>query len=314
MPESRTESFNQLARLQRVITIAALTLAVSWGAWAYLAQWHVLGVVGLAVIFAGHAVVLALEFVLMARVNATDPAPTATFGQYLRAWYGEVLHAPKVFCWLQPFRSNLHADHLPAASTRRGVLLVHGFFCNRGLWNDWLARLTQLGHPCVAVNLGPVFGSIDDYLQAIEAAVLKLEAATGQPPVIVAHSMGGLVARKWWAGTHDAHRVHRLLTLGTPHHGTWLARFAPSTNARQMRIGSRWLQSLQATEPAHHVTRMVCFYSHCDNIVFPASTATLHGAHSWHLTGVSHVHMVQREEPFEELLRQLSQARPSVLL
>lgn len=292
--------------MQRAITVTALMLAVAWAAWTFLADRLLLGVVGLAVIFAGHAVILALEFLLMARMNATDPAPAATFRQQIRAWYGEALYAPKVFCWRQPFRSNRHADHVPAASHKRGVLLVHGFFCNRGLWNDWLPRLKELGHPCVAVNLGPVFGSIDDYLQSIEAAMVKLESATGQPPVIVAHSMGGLVARKWWARANDMRRVHRLLTLGTPHHGTWLARFAVSTNARQMRIGSPWLQSLQAEEPVHHITRMVCFYSHCDNIVFPASTATLLGADSRHLTGVSHVHMVQRPEPFDELLRQLS--------
>ena len=64
----------------------------------------------------------------------------------------------------------------PTAQGRRGVLLVHGFVCNRGMWNPWLAAPARAqGVPFVAVNLEPVFGSIDDYVAIIEAAVQRLE-------------------------------------------------------------------------------------------------------------------------------------------
>jgi triacylglycerol lipase len=90
--------------------------------------------------------------------------------------------APQVFCWRQPFFSQRWPDHLPAdAQGRRGVLLVHGFVCNRGVWNPWLQRLHARDVPFVAVNLEPVFGSIDDYVGILEQAVRRLEAATGKP-------------------------------------------------------------------------------------------------------------------------------------
>jgi triacylglycerol esterase/lipase EstA (alpha/beta hydrolase family) len=215
--------------------------------------------------------------------------------------------APQVFCWRQPFFSHRWPDHLPpGVQGRRGVLLVHGFVCNRGLWNPWLQRLHAQGVPFIAVNLEPVFGSIDDYIGILEQAVRRLEQATGEAPVIVAHSMGGLAVRRWWAEHGDEARVHHVLTIGTPHRGTWLARFAVTRNARQMQQISRWLQTLAAREPATRAERFTCFYSHCDNIVFPPATATLAGADNRHIAGVPHVHMADRHEPWAELQRWLA--------
>ena len=76
-------------------------------------------------------------------------------------------------------------------------------------------------------------------------------------------------------------------------------------NSRQMRQLSGWLQAMSALETAGHAARCTCFYSHCDNIVFPASTATLSGADNRHLPGVAHVHMADHPEPWAELQRRL---------
>ena len=182
---------------------------------------------------------------------------------------------------------------------------MHGFVCNRGIWNAWLECLRARDVPCVAVNLEPVFGSIDDYSAAIDAGIKRLTQATGVAPLIVAHSMGGLAVRHWWV-KREGVGVHHVITIGTPHHGTWLARFALTANGIQMQRGSPWLQALAAREPAGRAGHFTCFYGHCDNIVFPPSTATLAGANNRHLVGVAHVHMASRPEPWDEALRRLS--------
>lgn len=297
-----------LARLQRTLVLGILTSILAylgaqwWRAWP---AWAALGVLAVPL---GYAAVLALEFGLMHRVNGTDTAPRATAWQVVRAWWGECLAGPRVFGWRQPFLSARWPDQMPDRAGRpetSGVLLVHGFVCNRGLWNPWLEALTQAKLPFLAVNLEPVFGCIDDYVPIIERAVARLEAATGRPPIVVAHSMGGLALRRWWVEPGNADRVHRAITLGTPHHGTWLARFALSENGRQMRRGSDWLKRLAEREPAERARRIVCFYSHCDNIVFPGSTATLPGADNRLLPAVAHVDMADRPEPRKELWRLL---------
>jgi hypothetical protein len=295
-----------LARLQKFTTLGLLAFAACWGIVAWRVGEPAWALAGAAVITFGYAGVLALEFVLLHHVHHGDPTPRATPAQLAAAWWGEVCAAPRVFCWRQPFRSGIWPDHLPAEPAgRRGLLLVHGFVCNRGLWNPWLARLRGVGVPYIALDLEPVFGSIDDYIPRIEAAVQRLEALTGRAPVIVAHSMGGLAVRRWWAEQGDDARVHHAVTIGTPHHGTWLARFALTPNARQMRQRSGWLQALEQREPPGRARRFTCFYSHCDNIVFPPATATLAGADNRHLPGVAHVHMADRPEPLDEVMRWL---------
>ena len=292
-----------LARLQQFITLGGLLLATLWGVVWWRHGHEALALSGVALIVIGYAGVLALEFAFLRMAHGDDATPKASPSQLLRAWWGEVRSAPLVFCWRQPFFSQRYPNQLQGHTDRRGVLLIHGFVCNRGLWNHWLQRLHQRNVPVIALNLEPVFGGIDEYKSAIEEAITQLERATGQPPVVVAHSMGGLALRAWWAHSKDTHRVHRAITLGTPHHGTWLARFALTRNSQQMRRASRWLQALAAHEPAEHARHFTCFYSHCDNIVFPPTTATLAGADNRHLPGVAHVHMVGHPEPWNELLR-----------
>ncbi len=253
-----------------------------------------LAVSGFLVIALGYTAFLALEFLLLRRINKSDPAPQASWGELFRAWLGESLTAPRVFCWRQPFRANAVPDNTAAQTVTpglRGVVFVHGFFCNRGLWTPWLKRLQGQGHAFVALNLEPLFGSIDDYTPQIDAAVRQVTEATGLPPLLVCHSMGGLAARAWLKAKKADARVHHVVTIGTPHRGTWLARFGHARNSRQMRLASDWQAQLDEGMPQGRNALFTCWYSSSDNIVFPASTATLAGADNRLVRGAAHVQM-----------------------
>lgn len=299
-----------LARLQQFTTLTLIATALAWAAW--FSSRPLLAAVGALLILVGYALFLAVEFVLVGLRHGDDPAPRATVMQLLRAWAGETWHAPQVFCWRQPFRAQAEPDHLPPeGAARRGVILVHGFVCNRALWNPWMRRLRQAGVPFTAVNLEPVFGSIDDYPAIVDAAVRAVESATGLAPLIVAHSMGGLAVRTWLDKYQSRSRVHRIVTIAAPHRGTWLARFAFVPNARQMQLDGPWIRQLASREPTLPGDNFTCFYGHCDNIVFPASTATLPGADNRHLPATAHVHMVSHPAVWEEVGRWLDLAHPA---
>ena len=292
-----------VARLQKIV-VALLAISCLVWATSFVRSGHpVWAAVGAALIALAYAGVLGVEFIVLAHVQrsaSTVPQPTAR--QLFTAWWGEALAAPHVFCWRQPFRSNAEPDNIPAStSNQRGVLLVHGFVCNRGLWNPWMRRLREQRIPFIAVNLEPIFGSMDNYTSTIEAAVRRLEECTGLAPVIVGHSMGGLAIRAWLRDSDNHGRAHRLVTIGTPHHGTWLARFAMTQNGRQMRLNSAWLNGIAESGTQAPFHQFTCFYGHCDNIVFPALTATLPGADNRHIAGTAHVHMAFHESVFSEV-------------
>jgi pimeloyl-ACP methyl ester carboxylesterase len=90
------------------------------------------------------------------------------------------------------------------------VLLVHGAFCGGWVWDAFAARLRDAGCVVAAPDLpghasddppGSVAGrSISDYARAIAAVAEKMPS----PPVLIGHSLGGLVALLAAARTRTA--------------------------------------------------------------------------------------------------------------
>lgn len=301
-----------LARLQQATTITVLSVALAWLVW----RWDdspAAALVGFALIAFGYSIFLAIEFVTMRFVGGGDPAPRPTWSELGRAWVAETIAAPRVFCWRQPFRWREVPDHLTVSqgqSGRRGVVLIHGFVCNRGFWTPWLKELRSRGHCFAAVNLEPVFGSIDDYVPIVEAAVQAVTRATGMAPVLVCHSMGGLAARAWLCARHGHDRVHHVITIGSPHQGTWLAQFSHLRNGRQMQRRGEWLRCLLEQEVPALSAKFTCWYTNCDNIVFPASTATMPGATNRLVRGVAHVELAFHPQVMRESLALIAAGAP----
>lgn len=295
-----------LARLQQAITLSLAAAALAWLVWHWPRS-PALAVLGVALIAGGYAVVLGLEFVALYFVSRRDTTPAPSWPDIARAWLGETLVAPLVFCWRQPFRWDAVPDHLDGEQLRgrRGAVFIHGFVCNRGFWTPWLRALKARDRAFAAVNLEPVFGSIDDYVPIIDAAVQQVTRATGLPPVLVCHSMGGLAARAWLRAGRDDGRVAHVITIGTPHRGTWLGRFSHLANGRQMRLQSEWLGELASYATQERHAAFTCWYSNCDNIVFPTSTATLPGADNRLVRGAAHVDLAFRPEVLAHALERM---------
>lgn len=307
---------SSLARLQQALVMGALLLATLWVVltWPHATTAMLTGLTLLAV---GHAVILGIETVAAAVINRSDGERQASAAAWVGAWWQEVKVAPQVFAWRQPFRWRRWPDtSAPSRASQPAVVFIHGFFCNRGFWLPWIAELKKRGIPYTSVNLEPIFGSIDDYAPLVDEAVERATALTGQAPLLICHSMGGLAARAWLAATPGAaSRVQKIITIGTPHRGTWLARFSHLANGRQMRHDCDWQQSLVARELALHPQRnaslFVCWYSNTDNIVFPASTATLPGADNRQVAGAAHVALAFHPRVMDESLAMVASAASS---
>jgi len=292
-----------LLRLVLLVQCAAL-LGIAWALWRHgVPAWIALPAGFGAVALVRFAINMN-NFAMAARVNGTPPpAHRLDLRARARMLAEEFGSSMMMTSWHIPFgtaRMTVHPDsaHVP-------VLLVHGYGCNSGYWARLTPLLDRAGISHAGVDLEPVAGNIDDYVPLIEARVQALCAATGAERVaIVAHSMGGLAARAWLRRHGDA-RLARLITLGTPHHGTALARFGPGANAVQMRRGSAWLRDLAAFETPATRGRIVSIYTHHDNIVAPHDSGFLAGARNVAFSGVGHVALASNPRVLAEVLRQL---------
>jgi len=169
------------------------------------------------------------------------------------------------------------------------ILMVHGWFCNAGVWRPLIRRLRRSGVENIrTVTLRPVLGSIDAMATALDLAVSRLHAAGAERHlVMVTHSMGGLVARRWLQRLDAAARGSvTLITIGCPHAGTRIARLGPGTAARQMRLGSAWLADLNADPRASG--EITCIASRVDNFIAPQENAQLPGAQAVVVPAVGH--------------------------
>ena len=322
-------SASSVARLQRTVVLCLLgtpvaLLVVWWRAqggcspgvaltgWVCSSWFWVACVAPLLL----HPLVLGLQYALSWSVNRMHSQAATSVCRLWSAWWGEVRISLRVFGLQQPWlwrrwpdsALDVHASAPPNTvhpTAARAVVLVHGFMCNRGLWEPWLAQLHTQGIAFATVNLEPMLGSIDEYVAQIENAVQRASTAGGgRSPVVVAHSMGGLAVRAWMRATpHADQRVAHVVTVGTPHAGTWLARFGHGENARQMRIDSPWLLALKADEPAQRHSLFTCWHSCGDNIVFPTLTATLPGADNRHIPSVGHVALLDQPAVFSHVLQ-----------
>lgn len=183
------------------------------------------------------------------------------------------------------------------------VLLVHGYMCNSGIWAGMQRFLESRGVDGYTHDLEPLDADIDDYVAGLERRIEAVCAATGAPElVVVAHSMGGLAARAYLRARGGA-RVARLVTLGTPHHGTLLARIGIGTNARQMEPGSGWLAGLGGAAPPE--VPVASIYSAHDNIVVPQDSAALEGAANVRISGIGHVSLAFTRSVQERVLGEI---------
>ena len=153
------------------------------------------------------------------------------------------------------------------------VIFVHGYFQNRSnFW--WLAR------QFTKASLGPLFGfnyqwveSIDESSARLSTFVESVCVETGQSRVIlVAHSLGGLIALEYAHSEAGAGRVAECITIGTPHGGVKWRGPILGRAGRDLREGGRFVRERQSRQVP---TPTLSVYSTHDNVVHPPSTSEL---------------------------------------
>lgn len=216
----------------------------------------------------------------------TLTAARATLGE--AAWvaahaatYPLGLLSDRYLCWspADPFGPlRRRTGNGPAAPEHADVpvLLVHGLADNRSVFTILARELRRCGFRNVyALNAHPFPGDARTAAVRLAEEVERVCADTGEERVhIVGHSLGGLIARYYVQLLGGDERTSTLVTIGTPHHGTTLARLLPYRMTGQLLPDSELFTEL-ARRAAGCRTRFVCFWSDLDQLMSPRETAVL---------------------------------------
>ncbi|WP_312510619.1 hypothetical protein [Massilia sp.] len=303
----------QLILLVQALFAAGIALAAVQ--WLDAAPWQGI-LLGLAAVVLVRLGINANNFLLSARVaSPTPPAFRLGVSGQLRMMAEEFISSMRLTSWQVP-RARPHTRIYPDAALPP-VLLLHGYGCNSGYWAHLVPLLDAARISHATLDLEPLTGDIDGYAAQIEQGVQALCAqAVAAQAAIVAHSMGGVAARAWMRAFGSA-RLARLITLGSPHHGTCLAAFGVGLNAAQMGRASPdgpacdWLRALDASEDASKRALITSIYTHHDNIVSPQTTGELAGARNLALGGVGHVALGSNRRALAAVMAELDGLRQS---
>lgn len=166
-------------------------------------------------------------------------------------------------------RALFAADPLAA---RIPVVLVHGLVDNRSVFAVMRRSLRRRGFAQVCSwNYSPLLRDVESAAEALGRHVERVCRETGHDRVhVVGHSLGGLVARYLVQRLGGDQRIESLVTLGTPHGGSWWAHALPTRLVRQLRPGSSLFQELAAPAPGCR-TRVTAVYSDLDQMVVPSA-------------------------------------------
>ncbi len=177
---------------------------------------------------------------------------------------------------------SLPADgHLP-------LVFVHGLGGGRGDFAPMAWYLRFLGRRrSYAIGFG-TSGDIVSRAAELAAFIDEVIGVTGETKVdIVAHSLGGVVARVAILEHKLGKKVSHLVTLGSPHGGTYAARLGNTPVTHELRPGSPFMKHLAKRALPTSVKVSSC-WSNSDLVIMPPESAALPGTFQVDLSPLTH--------------------------
>ncbi|WP_297006503.1 triacylglycerol lipase [uncultured Corynebacterium sp.] len=186
----------------------------------------------------------------------------------------------------------------PPAYRPYPVVLIHGTISSKSVWQNLVTDLRDDGFVVFAPDYGRHgTGEIRQSARDVAAYIDQVLAATGADKVdVVAHSQGGLLARYLINQEGFDAKVHHLVTLSAPHHGTTVsaqltsiiaandlaAKVAETTVTRMMGVagmqqvvGSPLLTDLSYSPETRPGVRYTCLATKVDTTVVPPESGFL---------------------------------------
>lgn len=188
------------------------------------------------------------------------------------------------------------------------IVLIHGVWNNDGVWLRFLRWFAHRGvGPVYTFNCHPTVGDIESFAKQLADRVEAICAATrASQVVLIGHSMGGLIARAYLR-RNGGKRISKIITIGTPNHGSRFAAAGVGRCLEQMRLGNEWLAELNQDSRNDERVPIVTIWSWHDTLVVPQTSSRLSGTKDIALVGVGHNALLRNRDVFLRLLEELDE-------
>lgn len=185
-------------------------------------------------------------------------------------------------------------------SHRRPILFVHGIFHNKSAFFYLKQKLASKGwHHFREMDLLTSLYGIPKLAERVQKEVEKLKEEYQTDQIdIVAHSMGGIIARYYLQKLGGDGIAKNLVTLGTPHQGTHWSKYSLLRHIRELHPSSQLLNELN-TLPLPQKTRVVSVSGNLDVMMVPRSTPEWEGVRHIQLQNVGHAGLLFSKRVFQ---------------
>ena len=186
---------------------------------------------------------------------------------------------------LYPLGLKKENDPLLLADTthpKHPVLLIHGIFHNSSAFLKIKQRLKAFGwRQIYSLNLSTYSKGIPDLAQEISQKIDSILKDSDFKKVdIVAHSLGGMIARYYIQCLEGHPKIRHCITLGTPHQGTLLAKIGLGKSIRDLKKTSLVMKKLNST-PLPKSVKFTSLWSPFDTLVLPPKNSQFKNAKSF---------------------------------
>lgn len=194
----------------------------------------------------------------------------------------------------------------PAASAQDPILFVHGYTESASVWKTMIANFEKNGYSKSELSAYSYNTSQSNVTDAETEVKPRVETLLKNNPGatkvdIIAHSMGSLNSRYYIKNLGGDTKVDDWVSLGGPNHGTDFANWCFSASCVEMRIGSTFLNNLNATDETPGAVSYGTWWSPCDSIINPDSSVALSGATNTKTACISHTDLMNDSTVFGQV-------------
>ncbi|MGX5181756.1 esterase/lipase family protein [Streptomyces avermitilis] len=182
------------------------------------------------------------------------------------------------------------------AATHNPVIFVHGISSSASSWDDWIADFEADGYSASELDAWSYDWSQSNVTTAQQLAteVRSVLARTGASKVdLVVHSMGALSARYYLKNLGGTSYVDDFVSTAGVNHGTTVASWCKwlYTSCSEMYTGSSFLTALNSGDETPGSVAYASYWSNCDDLLTPDTSAILSGATNVEVGCISHTDM-----------------------